>query len=512
MNWKPPVGSAREERVAKKLRPSSKFYRFLWEVRGELFDGGLEEKLIAAYEPRGQKPCPPAMLAMATLLQRYEGISDADAVDAAENDRRWQLVLGVLGAEESPFGQGSLVRFRQRMIDKELDRALLDRTVELAKTTGKFGWKSLRIALDSSPLEGSGRVEDTWNLIGRAMGRVVAIVAAALDIDESVIVAEARLKALTGDSVKAAIDIDWDDEAAKLAALRGLVAQVERLEAWVKKRLGKATDESVQKALATLKRVVSQDIEPDPGGGGKSRIKDGVAQDRLISISDPEMRHGRKSKTKRFNGYKRHIAVANGIIVAATVLPANAREHEATGALLDEAGLHGDVEALDIDRGYLASPRVAELHARGVKISSRPWAGTNNGLYAKDAFRIDLRRKLVTCPAGATARIVPNGKSSFSERDCQACSERPSCTASRRRSISIHPNEGLLIQLRRHKKTPAGRENLRKRVVVEHRLAHIGAIQGRRSRYLGTRKNLLDLRRSAAVANLQEIARLRLAA
>jgi len=123
-------GSAEFRNTVKKLRPSSKFYRFLWEVRGELFDGGLEEKLIAAYEPRGQKPCPPAMLAMATLLQRYEGISDADAVDAAENDRRWQLVLGVLGAEESPFGQGSLVRFRQRMIDKELDRALLDCTVE----------------------------------------------------------------------------------------------------------------------------------------------------------------------------------------------------------------------------------------------------------------------------------------------------------------------------------------------------------------------------------------------
>ncbi len=113
MHWNPPNGSAREERVAKKLRPSSKFYRFLWEIRGELFGGGLEEELIAAYEPRGQQPCPPAMLAMATLLQRYEGISDADAVDAAENDRRWQLVLGVLGAEQSPYGQGSLVRFRQ---------------------------------------------------------------------------------------------------------------------------------------------------------------------------------------------------------------------------------------------------------------------------------------------------------------------------------------------------------------------------------------------------------------
>jgi hypothetical protein len=512
MHWRPPVGSAREERVAKKLRPSSKFYRFLWEVRRELFEGGLEQKLIAAYEPRGQRPCPPAMLAMATLLQRYEGISDADAVDAAENDRRWQLVLGVLGAEESPFGQGSLVRFRQKMIESDLDRALLDRTVELAKSTGKFGWKTLRVALDSSPLEGSGRVEDTWNLVGRAMGRVVAVVASALEIDESDIIAGARLRVLSADSIKAAIDIDWDDEGAKFEALRDLLAQVERLEAWVSKRLGKLPDESVQRALNTLRRVVSQDIEPDPGGGGGPRVKVGVAADRLISLSDPEMRHGRKSKTKRFNGYKRHIAVANGIIVAAAVLPANAREHEATGPLLEDACAHGEIAELDIDRGYLASPVVAELHGLGVRIHSRPWVVANDGLYTKDAFRIDLRRGLVTCPAGATARIVPNGKAAFSENDCATCDLRPSCTRSRRRSLSVHRNEGLLIQLRRSKRTRLGRANLRKRVVVEHRLAHVGAIQGRRSRYRGARKNLLDLRRSAALANLHELARLRLAA
>lgn len=106
------------------------------------------------------------------LLQRYEGLSDA-AVDAAENDRRWQLVLGTLGRDKAPFGQGSLVRFRVRSADHDLDRKLVERTVALAKTSGRFGWQKLRAALDSSPLEGVGRVEDTWNLIGRAMSKVV---------------------------------------------------------------------------------------------------------------------------------------------------------------------------------------------------------------------------------------------------------------------------------------------------------------------------------------------------
>src|SRR5262245_32969026 len=110
MRWNPPK-SAQERSVAERLRKASGFYRFLWVVREELFADGFEETLLEAYRPRGQDPCPPALLAMVLLLQRYDGLSDADAVDAAENDRRWQLVLGTLGQDKAPFGQGSLVRF-----------------------------------------------------------------------------------------------------------------------------------------------------------------------------------------------------------------------------------------------------------------------------------------------------------------------------------------------------------------------------------------------------------------
>jgi transposase len=61
------------------------------------------------------------------------------------------------------------------MVAHDLDKKLVDRTVELAKKSGNFGWKKLRVAIDSSPLQGAGRVEDTWNLIGRAMSKVVVV-------------------------------------------------------------------------------------------------------------------------------------------------------------------------------------------------------------------------------------------------------------------------------------------------------------------------------------------------
>lgn len=102
---------------------------------------------------------PPALLATVLILQAYTGLSDAAAVDEAEMDQR--LVLGTLGLEEAPFGQGGLPRFRERLAEHDLDRRLVERTVELAKKTGAFGWKNLKAALDSSPLRGAGRVEDS---------------------------------------------------------------------------------------------------------------------------------------------------------------------------------------------------------------------------------------------------------------------------------------------------------------------------------------------------------------
>jgi hypothetical protein len=392
-----------------------------------------------------------------------------------------------------------------------LDKKLVDRTVELAKRTGKFGWKKLRVALDSSPLLGTGRVEDTWNLIGRAMSRVVHTVGLALDLDEEAVIRRAGLTVLSADSIKAALDIDWDDEEAKHEALQLLLSEVAKLEAWVAKRAKKKSFEPpLSDALALLQRVVRQDTEPDPPTGER-RIKDGVAHDRLVSVGDPEMRHGRKSKSKRFDGYKRHVAVVDGLVVGTALEPANAREHQPTSKLLEAASRHGEICVLDIDRGYLPSPQVEELHRQGVVINSRAWNQANRGRFTKEHFDIDLTKRRVTCPAGKRAGITPTNQVFFSPSDCGRCPLKAQCTASPMRSLSLHRTEDLLIKLRAAKRTPEGREQLRQRVVVEHRLARIGAIQGARARYRGARKNELDLNRSAALANLMELARRRAA-
>jgi hypothetical protein len=514
MRWKFSTGSQQkaEERVAAKLRAASKFYRFLFEVRAELFDDEFQDALIAAYDPRGQEPCPPALLAMVNLLQRYSGCGDRDAVDAAENDRRWQLVLGTVGSDEAPFGQGSLVRFRARMTAHDLDKRLVDRTIELAKRTKKFGWTNLKVMLDSSPLEGAGRVEDTWNLIGRAMAKVVGVVAKAAGIDERILIEGAGVTLLDAPSIKAALDIDWGDPAERHDALQRLIAEAELLDAWVRNQLKQQAEEPpVCDILELLRRVVEQDIEPDPDGG--DRIRDGVAEDRIISIGDPEMRHGRKSKSKTIKGYKRHVVITNGFIIGTAIEPANRPESTPTGRLLDCARQHGDIEAALFDRGYLsAHDDVAALRKAGVAIHSRAWRGSTPELFGKEHFQICLKEGVVACPAGKMANIGRKGWVTFHESDCGPCALRPHCTTGKHRSVQLHENEAVLIDLRAAQSTKEGRAAYRQRVAVEHRLARVEHVQGDTARYKGVRKNELDLNRTAAVVNLQEIARLRRAA
>jgi hypothetical protein len=513
IRWQVPVElSPDEARVAATLHRIGKFYVFLRTVRAELFDEAFQAELAAVYHPRGTAPLPAGLLAMVTVLQAYDQVGDAEAVVAAALDPRWQLVLGCLGMTKAPFSQGALVTFRERMIAHELDQKLLDRTVALAKQTGRFGWQALRAALDSSPLIGAGRVEDTWNLLGRALGAVVTCAAATLRIPRAEVLQGAGVTLLGAPSLKAALDIDWHDPAAQTDALARLLAEVDRVEAWVAAHVPVAEAPPVQAALGALRRVLTQDLEPDPTTGQR-RIRRGVAADRMPSLGDPEMRHGRKTRTKLFTGYKRHVIklVDADLIVGAVVRPANEPEHHALTLVEPAVVQHGSLVELQIDRGYLGSARIGPLHAQGVTIRAKAWTSTNGGRFPKHAFAIDLPAARVVCPAQQVAAI-PNGAATvhFAAVVCQACLQSAACTTATRggRSIAIHHQEALLQALRATQHQPEGRAHLRQRTTIEHSLARIDRIQGPKARYKGTRKNTLDLRRVAVVANLQRIARL----
>lgn len=506
--WTPPVELlSKEKLICRRLKRVGRFFAFLRKNRHQLFNGEFQQELAGMYsdKPRGTAPKPPALLAMVTLLQAYEQKSDAAAVEDAVFDKRWQMVLDCLDCDSPPFSQGVLVDFRRRLIENNLDKRLVDRTVELAREMGGFGANQLRIALDSAPLWGAGRVEDTFNLIGHALSVVVSCAARLWGQSEAAVRATARLQVVGEKSTKAALDIDWTDEEQRQIALGKLLEDANRLRCWVQKTLRNHGDIPLREALELLSQVLEQDLEPDPDG--QPRIRRGVAKDRRISARDGEMRHGRKSKSRAINGYKRHVAIdlTSGLILATSVRPANEREHVAMDdELRAEVEEVGDVQELHIDRGYLAGNWVTELDSAGKRVISKAWEQSRDGRFSKAKFNIELENQLVTCPAGKSAPIRKN-KAQFSRTDCGPCTQREQCTTAPFRSVQIHPQEHLLKRFRDDIRTPQGRAERRLRVAVEHTLAHVTRRQGPKTRYIGKRKAHFDLRRTAAVENLNRL-------
>jgi hypothetical protein len=519
--WSAPQEISRQETaILKACRKRRKLFAFLREHRHEIFDDAFQEELEGMYRDTGagKEAIYPAMMAMALILQGYFGLSDADAVDFSYLELRWQMVLGRLGETTPAFSQGALFDFRQRLIACDMDRRLLERTAAIAGASKGFDPKKLpkdmRIAVDSSPLAGAGRVEDTINLIGHAARKVVTCVSTLLSWEYDRVCQEAGIPLLLHKSIKRALDRDWSDPRDKAEAINDLARQVLALERWIEDKLpDEAGRPPLSRLRATLHRIIDQDLEPDPGGK-RLRIREGVAEDRQISIEDSEMRHGRKSKSKRIDGYKRHIAtdLDSQAIVACSVTPANRPEHEALPELVDDLDEQGiRVAEAHFDRGYMASPAVAELEADGAEILCKPWKTGHGNLFTKDDFDLDLRSKTITCPAGHTEPIEFGHPVTFPSHVCDACRLRGACTKARKgngRSVSIAQDERLQKRLRDKAKTRAGREEFRERVPVEHRLAHISRRQGNNARYRGTRKNLFDLRRAASIQNLETAHRL----
>jgi hypothetical protein len=511
--WKPPVElSSREQNIVKRCA-KRRVFLCLRELRHRIFDDEMQSKLLAAYDRKERVP--PAQLALASLLQAALGVADHEAVELTAVDRRWQMVLDCVGEEEPLFSQGTMFYFRQRMIEHNLDRELFDKTVRLARETGGFSATHLRAAFDASPLWGAGRVEDTFNLIGRAAKHVVRTAAKLTGRPYAEVAKEAGIPIVTATSIKTGLDLDWDDPKAKKRGLEKLLAQVRALGDWLHKQMSEHVGvPPLKEQWELIEQLIAQDTEPDPDDGGR-RITQGVAKDRRISISDADMRHGRKTKKRRIDGYKRHITVdldTPGLICAMAITPANQPERVASPELFADIDRLGTkVEELQIDRGYLGDETIEKRRRAGMRVNCKPFPLRNGTLFSKGDFTIDLEAGTVRCPNNVEQPFELGRVVHFAASSCSSCPKRGQCTKAkdgRGRSLTIHPNEPFLLELRARAKTPEGRAELRQRVAVEHGLATLHNRQGDHARYRGRRKNLFDLRRHGVLSNLAVVDRL----
>lgn len=502
------------------------FYGYLARHRHELFQ---DQQFADLYRSGWGRPSvPPSVLCVALLLQHYDGCSDQEAADSAAYDQRWKVALGT-GDTERPFAKSTLQLFRAQLVVHEKARELFKSSLEAARRVGRLkSGGSMRAALDTTNILGRGAVRDTYNLIGDGILSVIRVLAKQRREPVGKFAKDKGLGRYLAPSVKGEAAIDWGDAQARVGLLAELVGDAERVLQMAKRARASCQPESVEedrlvKAAEILSQVLLQDIEREDG---QVKIRRGTSAERICSVHDPDMRHGRKSENTRFDGHKLAVAadVESQLVVAVDVLYGSSKDDAGSLELTKQAetmtGL--SMEAALGDCAYGSGDNRERFANANISLFARVPARPENECFSKDDFEIDVATMTCRCPAGQVTRalyragteVKPDGAVvvkrafRFSNSVCAACPLRSRCYKPGRvgRTVSLHPHEATMQEARRWQHSPDYKVFRKQRQVVEHRLARLVQLGIRQARYFGRRKTLFQALLVATVANLTLIA------
>jgi hypothetical protein len=333
--------------------------------------------------------------------------------------------------------------------------------------------------------------------------------------------------------------VDWDDPAAKDVLVSALVNDANAL---VEAFSGAELEEPAASALALLALVAGQDVEPAEGSDGRDgrwRIARKVAEDRVVSIVDPDARHTRKSPEARRDGYRAHVAAdpQTGVITDEKLTkaagqensdPAVAEEFLAAGAGTGDAapggstdgrqcaGEPGDGQAANGDLSWYGDSAYGtgdlrdaiEKAGHQAVIKPKPLRPAVEGGFTVDDFTVDEEQGTVTCPARHTVALSRTRIATFGAL-CRDCPLREQCTTCKTgRKLVLHQRDDLLRAARRDwAATGLRKDYMAHRPNVERAIAQVATWRGRRLklRYRGAAKNHAWLKRRTAALNLRNL-------
>lgn len=468
-----------------------------------------DQDFASCYAKLGRPSNSPALMGLAYLLKIHERISDDETIARCKYDLRWKVALDLDPLSlVAPFSKTAFVGWRTRLLFHEKESLALEQAITRARKAG-FLPKALCVALDSTPLRGRGALKDTYNLLSDAVRGVVRAVAAEQEEKPETTAAEIGVERhFQPESIKGSEVVDWDDEDAKRGFLGRLLDDCERAVA-AAQRTGCGGEQ-----VALLTRIVSQDVDQTDD---EPKISKGVAKDRVISVSDPETRHGRKSTGKTFNGHKGHVAVDTdtGLITAVDISAPGDSDGSRVKSLIQEtaSATGSTVNSALGDCAYSSRPAQAQAEELGVDLLAKT-PSPPKGRFSQADFKISNDRETAVCPAGHASAAVYNSKAEkhhrWSEEQCSQCPLKAQCVKpeSRRRTMRILPDFRERQRKARRAKSKKGRMRLRKRVVVEHAIGRLKQLGAGVSRYFGRAKTKLQLAWTAAVVNLRLLATL----
>jgi hypothetical protein len=512
--------------LAGRLVPAGSMFAFLAAHRAEVFPDADYADLFAP-PGFGRPSIPATQMAAVLTLQALHDYSDRETAEAVRFDVRWKAAIGA-ALDDPGFDPSSLVYWRNRIAKSARPHRVNDAVKKVVEQTGIVKGRRRR-AVDSTILADAVATQDTMTQLVSAIRRVAREVPGA---------AEQIAQVCTGHdySRPGKPKIDWDDPAAKDALVSALVNDATAVLAALG---GRDLDERAASAVALLALVAGQDVEPAEGSDGRDgrwRIARKVAEDRVISVNDPEARHTRKSPEARRDGYRAHVAACpqTGIITDEKLTRASGQENS-DPAVAEEfvaaeaAGTGGDAGPGPAGPGAGGQGRDGALAWYGdsaygtadlrdaignaghqAVIKPPPLQSAVSGGFTVDDFTVDEQAGAVTCPAGITRPIAPGRSVTFGAA-CRSCPLRARCTTSKSgRTLNLHPRHGLLRAARAAWAAGPGlrQDYMKYRPNVERAVAQVATWRGRRLklRYRGVTKNNAWLKRRTAALNLRNLA------
>jgi transposase len=492
--------------------PADSFYGRMAAVSELLFP---DEDLAMMYCPDNGRPSlPPSLMNGILLLQFYDNVSDEEAVERTKFDMRWKVALK-LPLDFPGFHPTSLTKYRNRLLEHGQERYAFNRFITVGRKAS-FIPDRVTLLTDTTNVQGAGAVQDTYTLLRKGMRKLLKAAGFHLPNKRQGLSPQTRilLERYVDQDRKA--DIDWADPHQRAAELQVLFDDAETVLTLAAEQID---DDEVRYLGWLLTKILGDDLVVDDQG--QAQIGQGTATDRIISFTDPEMRHGRKSSARLFNGFKGSVSTDqhSEMILDIADVTASGSDGAHLLPIIERVEEQADVtvERVIGDGAYGSGKNraaCATYPGHAVDLVS-PLAQPSDPEVDKSAFDINLDAQTATCPQGHTVTGQPGGKHdgqqmwlfTFPRATCEACPLFQRCVRSKKtgRTIRTRAYEAYLQAARLRQQTEEFDLLYRLRATVERKIAELAQRGLRETRYVGQPKRQLQRLWTGAAINLRRL-------
>lgn len=505
--------------VARAAFPKGNAYMLMRDKLGPLFN---DADFAALYAWQGQAGVSPGLLAMVTVMQFAEGLTDRQAAEAVRGRLDWKYALG-LGLRDAGFDHSILSGFRDRLLAGGQEGWLFERVLDHLKGQGLLKGK-IRQRTDSTHVIAAVRDLNRLECVGETLRRV---------LDD--------LARVAPEWLMNQISPDWFDRyGARFEAYRLPDSQSER--EILQQQIGqdgrtlwlaifdKAAPPWLRElpAVDIMGRIWRQQyyIEGDQIYWRDDKYLPPFK--RLILSPDDIEARNRTKRDLNWTGYAVHLTETctietPNLITHVETTPATTADVEVTGTI------HQALAAKDllpaehlVDTAYVSVDHLLEaqddyqLDLVGPVPGGGSWQAKQGQGFDVSCFAIDWAQQVVTCPQGKLSQSWHQRQEKyghdyiearFSPADCHPCPVRSACTRSKRgvRLVTFRPQPeyDMLQAARARQKTPEFKAKYKKRAGVEGTLSQgVRAFGLRHARYIGLAKTHLQHLATAAAMNL----------